>query len=339
MKLNLLFLLVAMLVLVSCTTTTNQKSPEEIKSYFNKKEFSFTEIKGIGFEKGCTRRDNSDIIKVGKKYFVYYTKVFGRSPGYWGTIWAAISEDEGHSWTELGEVLGVGEKGNWDRQAVFTPNIISEDGVYYLYYTAVQPTPGNVNGEFENNSSTDFTAIGVATSNNPAGPFIRFAENPVVTVSGDNSNFDSYRVDDAVLLKKDGKYWLYYKGRKYADGKSGPAHTNMGVAFAEKPVGPFKKYKGNPILDKSHEVFVWKQNSGIACLASLSSTFEFAADGLDFTTPPINVNVLQNNRPNAPGAYRPDLTGEKANELTWGISMIHNKSESYLVRWELIDKK
>ncbi len=338
MRGGLLFILIGFLFLWSCNTT-NHKTPKEIITYFKNKKFSFSEIKGIGFEKGCTRRDNSDVIKVGEKYYVYYTKVFGRSSGYWGTIWVAVSEDEGHSWEELGEVLGVGEKGQWDSQAVFTPNIIFEDGVYYLYYTAVQPTPGNVNGEFENNSTTDFTAIGVATSNNPTGPFTRCAENPVISVSDDNSNFDSYRVDDAVLLKKGGKYWLYYKGRKYADGKSGPAHTKMGVAFAEKPVGPFKKFKRNPILDKSHEVFIWKQNSGIACLASISSTFEFAVDGLDFTSQPISVNVLQNNRPNAPGAYRPDLTGNKTKELTWGISMVHNKSESYLVRWELINKK
>ena len=338
MRVSLLLILIGCLFMFSCNIS-NQKTPEEIKAYFKNKEFSFSEIKGIGYEKGCTRRDNSDIIKVDEKYYVYYTKVFGRSPGYWGTIWSAVSDDEGYNWTELGEVLGVGEKCNWDSQAVFTPNIIFEDGVYYLYYTAVQPTPGNMNGEFENNSTTDFTAIGVATSNSPAGPFIRFDENPVISVSDENSNFDSYRVDDAVLLKKDGKFWLYYKGRKYADGKSGPAHTNMGVAFAENPVGPFNKYKGNPILDKSHEVFVWKQNSGIACLASISSTFEFAVDGLDFITQLISVNVLHNNRPNAPGAYRPDLTNEHAKELTWGISMVHNKNESYLERWELIDKK
>ncbi len=338
MRGSLYVILVGYLFLLSCNTT-NQKSPKEIKSYFESKEFSFTEIEGIGFEKGCTRRDNSDIIKAGEKYFVYYTKVFGRSPGYWGTIWAAVSNDQGHTWRELGEVLGVGEQGEWDSQAVFTPNIIEEKGIYYLYYTAVRPTPGNLNGEFENNSTIDFTAIGVASSNNPAGPFTRCSENPVISVSSDNSDFDSYRVDDAVLLKKIENFWLYYKGRKYADGKSGPLHTKMGVAFADKPVGPFTKYEKNPILDKSHEVFLWQQNGGIACLASFSNTFEFAADGLDFTTQPVNVKMPRNNRPNAPGAFRPDLTGKKSNELTWGISMVLNKNECYLVRWELIDKK
>jgi hypothetical protein len=149
--------------------------------------------------------------------------------------------------------------------------------------------------------------------------------------------FDSYRVDDAVLLKTGNKFWLYFKGRKYTDGNQGPAHTQMGVAFADNPEGPFEKYMQNPILSKSHEVFLWKQNAGIACLASISSTFEYAADGLDFSSNPVSVNV--NPRPNAPGAFRPDLSGKKGkNELTWGISMIHNGADCYLVRWELVSK-
>ena len=151
--------------------------------------------------------------------------------------------------------------------------------------------------------------------------------------------FDSYRVDDAVLLKKEGKFWLYFKGRKYADGQGGPAHTQMGVAFAKSPEGPYQKYEKNPILSKSHEVFLWKQNKGVGCLASISSTFEYAPDGLDFSSEPISVAIERKKRPNAPGAFRPDLTGKKGkNELTWGISMIHNGADSYLVRWELLNK-
>lgn len=318
----------------------NQQKLNEVKTYFESKEFRFEKIKGIGFEPGVTRRDNSDVIMVENKYYVYYTKVFGQSAGYWGTIWAAVSKDEGRTWKEIGEVLGVGEKGQWDEQATFTPNILKEKGVFYLYYTGVHPTPGNVNGEFENNSTSDFTAIGVARSDNPEGPFKRCSKNPVVSVSKSHDKFDSYRVDDAVLLRMNGKFRLYYKGRKYSDGNQGPAHTKMGVAFSGSPVGPFEKYEKNPIVSKSHEVFLWKQNSGVACLASLSSTFEYATDGLDFSSNPNFVEIERKNRPNAPGAFRPDLTGGKGkNELTWGISMIHNSASCYLVRWEWVDKK
>ncbi|MGQ7870937.1 family 43 glycosylhydrolase [Sunxiuqinia sp. sy24] len=320
--------------------TQDRTKNDQVESYFSSKEFQFEEIEGVGFENGVTRRDNSDIIKVGNKYYVYYTKVLGQSPGYWGTIWAAISEDEGHSWTELGEVLGKGEHGQWDSQAVFTPNIMEEVGVYYLYYTGVQPTLGNDNGEFENNSINDYTAIGVAKSDSPTGPFVRCVDNPIISASSNHDLFDSYRVDDAVLLKRNGNFWLYYKGRKYADGQAGPLHTHMGLAIAENPEGPFVKYENNPILSGSHEVFLWKQDKGVACLASIRSTFEYAADGLDFSSNPVAVPINRAQRPNAPGAFRPDLTDEKGkNELTWGISMIHNGANCYLVRWEFIDKK
>lgn len=339
MKKTISVTLIGFLSLLGCTVTT-KKTPEEIKSYFESKEFKIDTISGIGFEKGVTRRDNSDVVKIGTNYYVYYTKVFGQSPGYWGTIWTAVSADEGHTWTELGEVLGVGEKGQWDSQATFTPNILEEKGVYYLYYTAVQPTPTNEEGKFENNSINDYTAIGVAKSDSPSGPFVRCDKNPIITASDNHNLFDSYRVDDAVLLKKERKFWLYFKGRKYADGQGGPAHTQMGVAFANSPEGPYEKYEKNPILSKSHEVFLWKQNKGVACLASISSTIEYAPDGLDFSTEPISVAIDRKKRPNAPGAFRPDLAEDKENsELTWGISMIHNGADSYLVRWKLVTKK
>lgn len=328
---NLVFLICLFLFSCSLRKTTDS---DTLKSYFSAATFQYDIISGIGHEAGCTRRDNSDIIRVGDKYYIYYTKVYGQSPGYWGTIWAAVSEDEGFNWTELGEVLGKGDSGQWDSQAVFTPNIIEENGTYYLYYTGVQPTPTSTTGEFENNSVNDYTAIGVAKATTPEGPFVRCSNHPVLTVSNSHDQFDSYRVDDAVLLKKDGLFRLYYKGRKYDDGENGPLHTQMGVAMSPQPEGPFEKYDKNPILDKSHEVFLWKQHTGVACLASISHTFEYAEDGLDFTSRPLAAPLSPLQRPNAPGAYRPELTNLPANnELTWGISMIHHGDESFLTRW------
>lgn len=219
------------------------------------KTFTYDKITGIGHEKGVTRRDPSDVIKVGDTYYVYYTKVFGQGSGYWGTIWYATSKDEGFTWEEKGEVLNVGEKGTFDSHAVFTPNIIYAKGKYYMFYTGVKPTPGRKDGNFENNSLTDFTAIGVAVSETPDGPFKRLTNEPVLRTSTDDNAFDSYRVDDASLLYKDKKYWLYYKGRTIKAGTSGPLFTKTGVAFAESPEGPYIKYD-KPIISKNHEVMI-----------------------------------------------------------------------------------
>jgi len=304
---------------------------EVVQNYVLKPmHFSYQKITGIGLEKGVTRRDPSDVIKEKGVCYVYYTKVIGRAPGYWGDIWYAKSKDNGNSWVEVERVLGIGKEGAFDSQAVFTPNIIKANGKYYMYYTGVKPTPGRTDGFFENNSSTDITALGLAVSDKPGGPFNRVSTDPVLKISVEPEKFDSYRIDDASLLYKNGKYWLYYKGRSRTHKESGPAHTQMGVAFSNSPEGPFVKHPV-PILSKSHEVMIWKQNVGIAALASISSTIEYSKNGMDFTSKPKNIKVK--NRPNAPGAYREDLTGGKADGVNWGISMVHNGASCYLIKY------
>lgn len=214
---------------------------------------------------------------------------------------------------------------------------MSAAGKYYLYYTGVKPTPENEQGAFENNSTTDITGIGVAVANQPEGPFKRVQQEPILKVSPEPEKFDSYRVDDAVLLYRNGLYWLYYKGRARIHGRTGPRQTQMGVAFSKYPAGPFTKFD-NPILSGSHEVMLWQQDTGIGTLASASSTFEYAPDGVDFMSKKIAVKV--ENRPNAPGVFRQDLTNSKISGegLKWGISMIHNANECYLIRYEVLTK-
>ena len=315
---------------------------------FRNKSFSFQELAGknadgshgIGEQKGVTRRDPSDVLKVDDTYYVWYSKVvhdevdekeeYLKTSGYAATLWYATSKDEGHTWKEQGEALGVGRKGSFDGQAVFTPNILEYQDKYYLYYTGVKHTPGL--DYFENNSTNDFTNIGLAVADSPDGPFRRVSSKPILTYNPDGTSFDSYRVDDASLLIRNGKIWLYYKGRNLADGRSGPAQTKMGVAFADKPEGLYKKYEGNPILDKSHEVFIWAHRQGVAAYASLSKTLEYEPDGLDFATGKAGIRTLP--KPNAPGAYRRELTErlKKGPGVEWGISMRHGPNP-YLVRW------
>ena len=44
---------------------------ESIRGKFSKIEFLYDTVTGIGHEKGCTRRDPSDVIKVGGTCYVY----------------------------------------------------------------------------------------------------------------------------------------------------------------------------------------------------------------------------------------------------------------------------
>lgn len=325
------FLVLVNTAIHSYTQLNSSENTARIKEV----SFEYSELSGLGYEEGISRRDPSDIIKVNDVYYVWYTKIPAftngvKTPlypsGYYGTIWYAISEDEGKTWKEAGQALGPGHKGSFDSHAVFTPNILADNGEYYLYYTGVSPTPGNPDRSFENNSTNDFTAIGVAVADSPHGPFTRKDLNPVIIVSEAENAFDSYRVDDAALVVREGSYYLYYKGRSRKHGESGPRHTEMGVAVAEQPGGPFTK-QDKPVLKNSHEVLIWNKNGGIASLASKSRSIYLAADGLHFI--PLYENL--SDIPAAPGLYRPHL--ENAHQSVsipgWGIS---HKSEEGSVR-------
>lgn len=320
---------------------------------FSGKSFSYQELAGvnqdgspgIGLTEGITRRDPSDVIRVDDTYYVWYSKVNQaevaeneqrlRTSGYVATLWYATSMDEGHTWVEQGEALGLGKAGAFDAQAVFTPNILKFNNRYYLYYDAVKPTPGGTDDLFENNSTNDFTHMGVAVADSPDGPWKRSCENPILSYTPDGRSFDSYRVDDACLVVREGRIWLYYKGRNLQDGPTGPGQTKMGVAFADSPEGPYIKFEGNPILDNSHEVLIWSHREGIGAYASKSRTLEYAADGFDFSSKPVGIETLP--KPIAPGAFRLELTEpcDYGHGIRWGISMKDPGGPyPYLVRWE-----
>jgi hypothetical protein len=332
----------------SAESSRSIKSISVVKADLTNKSVRFQPARGLGRTEGITRRDT---------YFVWYTHVDQnrlparlkrlRASGYVGTIWYAISKDEGYTWTECGEALGTGPGGAFDSLAVFTPNIVRFDGRYWLYYSGVKPTLGK--DIFENNSTNDFTAISVAVADSPHGPFRRVAHEPILSPppksdhAAEPSPFDSYRIDDAALLVRDYDgdgdmdIWLYYKGRNIDHGRSGPGKTRMGLAVADEPRGPYVRINsGRPILGSSHEVMIWPHRAGVAAYASMSRTLEFAPDGIDFATHPIHAPAEP--RPRAPGCFRPDLMEPTAfgRGIAWGICMEELSGPyPYLLRYEI----
>ena len=285
------------------------------------------EAQGLGPQKGVMRRDPSDVIRVGELYYVWYSK--GKvSHGYDATVWYATSPD-GHRWAEKGEALARGGKGTWDEQSVFTPNILAAGGKYYLFYTAVSKPFVN------RGPNISKTAIGIAVSDSPDGPWRRVETNPILRASDDPKQFDSMRVDDACLIVRGGKYWLYYKGRQW---NNTPGNTKMGLAVADRPEGPYVKSRLNPLIQGGHEVLVWPQGTGVVALIGtvgprgIRNTLRYAPDGLRFA----KLADLAN-PPQAPGAYRPEAfaDNDKGKMIEWGIS-IGRKSGylPFLVRFE-----
>lgn len=98
----------------------------------------------------------------------------------------------------------------------------------------------------------------------------------------------------------------------------------MGVAFADRPEGPYRKHPGNPLTNGGHEVMVWPYRGGVMTLLSGTGpegrTLQFAPDGLSFRI----VGRFGNDYPKAPGAYRAGDFADAAQQeggIQWGISM------------------
>ncbi len=268
--------------------------------------FTYTPILG-GYEENITRRDPSPVIHVQNLYYVWYSRSLQGPSGYYAEVWYATSPD-GKSWTEQGVAIGKGEHATWDENGVFTPTVLIAEGRYYLFYTAV-PKP------FRQEHPPTPTAIGVGIADSPDGPWRRFDGNPILRV-GPPGAWDSCRVDDACLIVRKGRYWMYYKGRQ--QGLS-PAETKMGLAIADSPTGPYQKHPENPVLNSGHEVCVWPHREGVAALVapvgSEGNTVQYSADGICFR------QKARAHPPSAPGPYRTDAYADVAfgKGITWGI--------------------
>jgi sucrose-6-phosphate hydrolase SacC (GH32 family) len=288
---------------------------------------SYSPIEALSLEAGIKRGDPSDIIKVGSFYYVWYWKV--GDDVRWAT-WYATSPD-GFTWTEKGEALPPGKEGSWDDEGCFTPGILIANNKYYLFYSGVSNPYRTLDLEKSK------TRIGIAISDSPDGLWTKLSTNPIMIPSKDINQFDSHRIDDASVIVRDGKYWLYYKGRQW--GKS-PRETKMGVAIANKPEGPYEKYEQNPVINGGHEVLVWPQGKGVASMIGKVGTEDicksimYAEDGLNFKR---THKFTNKNVPHAPGAYRPDAFTNESNGkiIEWGVHRVINKNGEFLERFDL----
>lgn len=307
--------------LVAGVTATVQAEMEALKA-------TYSAAKGIGAEAGVMRRDPSDIIRVGDLYYVWYSKG-SIAPGYDATVWYATSPD-GHTWTEHGMALAKGEPGSWEGASVFTPNILVAEGRYWLFYTGTSR-------KFGKPFNPD-PKIGIAVSDSPDGPWQRLATNPALKNSDNPKEFDSHLVDDACLIVRGGKYWLYYKGRQLG---KGPRATQLGLAIADKPQGPYVKVEGNPVIPGNHEVLVWPQGTGVAAMIGTTGpkaivrSIMYAEDGLHFSKTHNVIDV-----PHAAGAYRPEAFTDSGigKRIQWGVHIgKQGGSLPFIQRFDLVE--
>ena len=334
----------------------NKNNPDENEFYSS---FSYQPANGLGLEEGVSRRDPSQIIKVGDTYFVYYTKVSMSQPpvGYqkssktkpantWdlADIYYATSQDT-YNWQEQGLAVARGPEGSFDERSVFTPGVLVWQGKYYLYYQAVA-NPYNQRTK---------NAIGMSWSDSPHGPWQRHptpileagdagewkGEKPIRSLISKEGAFDSLKVHDPFLLVFNNKIHLYYKAHPMGVGGTTPLSYpdfSGGLATSTSPFGPFSKHPLNPVLNSGHEVVLWPYKSGIAALVTANgpekNTVQWSPDGVNFE---VKSHVVL--PPDAAGPYVPDAydNTQSGQGITWGLSHVaqrKNQPWPHLIRFE-----
>lgn len=300
--------------------------------------FSKQTLKGdFAYEAGVVRRDPSKVLLIDDLYYTWYSKSVGDSYGF-GTgdpdakvfpwdkteIWYASSKD-GITWKEQGKAVGAGEKGSYDDRSVFTPEILSHQGKYYLVYQTIKaPYVNRVKNQ-----------VGMAIADSPHGPWKKL-DKPILSAAnngiweGDEDNrflvkkqgdFDSHKVHDPTLMFYRNKFYLYYKGERMGERlTAGGREIRWGVAISDKPEGPYIKSEFNPITQSGHELAIWQYQDGIAMISCKDGpeqgTMQYASDGINFEI----MSYIQD-IPNAIGTV-PSLDGEQypGAALAWGLS-------------------
>ena len=89
-----------------------------------------------------------------------------------------------------------------------------------------------------------------------------FADRPLIHILGpspaispnlDRSAVDSLMLESADVFKDTDGTWYWYYHARSRDTERWPRGYRLCVATSRNPLGPWKKYEGNPVLDQGEE--------------------------------------------------------------------------------------
>ena len=136
------------------------------------------------------------------------------------------------------------EKSAVDSSILESADVLKDnDGTWYWYYHAQSQDKERWPNGYR---------LCVATSKNPLGPWKKYENNPVLD-HGEEGEWDHRQTACAALMKegaydireRDATYYMWYWSR-----------GAVGLATADHPLGPWKKYEGNPVIE-------WEDEGGV----------------------------------------------------------------------------
>lgn len=177
----------------------------------------------------------------------------------------AVADHPEGPYEHVGTVLEPRGNGFWDATTCHNPLLKRVDGKWCLFYM------GNSNGR------TDTKRIGLATADSLYGPWQRPA-NPLLE-AGAPGAWDDHCTTNPAFIKRDGRYWLYYKSWNTAEYQAakGPVRGNRkyGLAIADRLEGPYVRHSANPVIDFSadgagkqfEDAFIWEEDGTLRIVA------------------------------------------------------------------------
>lgn len=218
----------------------------------------------------------------------------------------AIADAPDKPFEVLETVLAPRGVGFWDATTCHNPLIKKIEDKYYLFFM------GNSNGK------TDTKRIGFAVADSLYGPWRR-SDAPILLPGPEGAWDDHCTTNPAWVKGKDGKNWLYYKSWNTHEYETAHGairgNRKYGVAFADKPEGPYEKYVDNPIIDFSNrganrqfeDAFVWREEDRFRMIARDMGVFSQEVglimesnDGLHWSEPEIAFHPLSHYVKEAP---------------------------------------
>lgn len=235
---------------------------------------------------GCKEKTvvESDYLPIADPYVMLYEgKYYAYGTG--GTVegegFACFSSDDLKSWKREGQALSAADSyGTW---GFWAPEVyyIESKKKFYLFYSAEEhiciATADAPQGPFRqavkqpvwDEKSID-TSLFIDDDGTPYLYFVRFTDGNVIWVAQMNDDLASFRretltecvkvgepwelaqdkpakvAEGPSIVKKDGVYYLVYSANHFESKNYG-----VGYATASSPMGPWKKYEGNPILQRA----------------------------------------------------------------------------------------
>ena len=165
--------------------------------------------------------------------------------------------------------LPLGEKGSIDDAMRLAPDVIKHEGRFYLFY---EPMTTNIEKYRQRRCG-----IAALVADQPEGPWTYAVEELLLSPSIDNPEaWDHLFVANPRIEFLNGKWFMYYKAKSLDSNK-----TKNGVATADKLLGPYTKYDGNPLMG-GHSANLIKYKHGLIYMNYHKHAFYWTEDGFRF---------------------------------------------------------